>query len=91
MRRNPHPGLLWLDNQGDTAVLTDRYKLALQFAADVHEGQTKKGSGVAYLSHLLSVSALVIENDGDLRRLRRASDELVAELRRRAAQGRTPA
>jgi (p)ppGpp synthase/HD superfamily hydrolase len=54
-------------------VLTDRYKQALQFAADVHEGQTKKGSGVAYLSHLLSVSALVIENDGD-------EDEAIAGL-----------
>ena len=38
-----------------------------------------------------AAAQIVIENDGDLRRLRSASDELVAELRRRAAQGRTPA
>lgn len=54
-------------------MLTDRYKLALQFAADVHEGHTKKGSEIAYLSHLLSVSALVMENDGD-------EDEAIAGL-----------
>ena len=54
-------------------MLTDRYKRALQFTADVHEGQMKKGGEVAYLSHLLSVSALVMENDGD-------EDEAIAGL-----------
>jgi (p)ppGpp synthase/HD superfamily hydrolase len=55
------------------AVITDRYKQALQYAAEVHEGHTKKGSDVSYLSHLLSVSALVMENDGD-------EDEAIAGL-----------
>jgi (p)ppGpp synthase/HD superfamily hydrolase len=54
-------------------MLTERYKRALQFAADVHEGHMKKGGDVAYLSHLLSVSALVMENDGD-------EDEAIAGL-----------
>ena len=54
-------------------MLTDRYKQALQFAAEVHEGHTKKGTGISYLSHLLSVSALVMENDGD-------EDEAIAGL-----------
>ncbi len=54
-------------------MLTDRYKQALQFTAEVHEGHTRKGSDVAYLSHLLSVSALVMENDGD-------EDEAIAGL-----------
>lgn len=54
-------------------MLTDRYKEALQFAAEVHEGHTKKGTEVSYLSHLLSVSALVMENDGD-------EDEAIAGL-----------
>ena len=54
-------------------MLTDRYKQALQFTAEVHEGHMKKGGGVAYLSHLLSVSALVMENDGD-------EDEAIAGL-----------
>ena len=54
-------------------MLTDRYKQALQFTADVHEGHQKKGTSVSYLSHLLSVSALVMENDGD-------EDEAIAGL-----------
>ena len=54
-------------------MLTDRYKQALQFTAEVHEGHMKKGGEVAYLSHLLSVSALVMENDGD-------EDEAIAGL-----------
>lgn len=45
-------------------VLTDRYKEALRFAADLHHGQLRKSTRVAYLSHLLSVSALVIEQEG---------------------------
>ena len=46
-------------------MLTERYKSAMQFAATVHDGHTRKGTEIAYLSHLLSVSALVIENDGN--------------------------
>jgi (p)ppGpp synthase/HD superfamily hydrolase len=46
-------------------MLTERYKIALQFAARVHEGDVRKGTQVAYLSHLLAVSALVMENGGD--------------------------
>jgi (p)ppGpp synthase/HD superfamily hydrolase len=45
-------------------MLTDRYKAAMQFAATLHDGQTRKGTQVAYLSHLMSVSALVMESDG---------------------------
>ena len=46
-------------------MLTERYKSAMQFAATVHDGHTRKGTEIAYLSHLLSVSALVIENGGN--------------------------
>ena len=46
-------------------MLTDRYKGAILFAAALHDGHLRKGSEVAYLSHLLSVSALVLENGGD--------------------------
>lgn len=45
-------------------MLTDRYKQALVFAADVHEGHTRKQTDVAYLAHLISVSALVMEHGG---------------------------
>jgi (p)ppGpp synthase/HD superfamily hydrolase len=46
-------------------MLTDRYKSALQFAATVHDGHVRKGTEIAYLSHLISVSALVMENGGN--------------------------
>ena len=35
------------------------------FAAELHRDQPRKGSGVPYVSHLLAVSSLVIENGGD--------------------------
>ncbi len=38
---------------------------ALEFAADRHRGQFKKRSGIPYISHLLTVSALVWEAGGD--------------------------
>ncbi len=46
-------------------MLTQKYKDAMLFAADLHEGQRRKATPVVYLSHLLSVSALVMENGGD--------------------------
>jgi (p)ppGpp synthase/HD superfamily hydrolase len=46
-------------------MLTHRYKDAILFAAELHDGHMRKETEVAYLSHLLSVSALVMENGGD--------------------------
>lgn len=46
-------------------MLTERYREALQFAATVHDRHMRKGTQIAYLSHLISVSALVMENGGD--------------------------
>ena len=46
-------------------MLTERYRSALQFAATVHDRHLRKGTEIAYLSHLLSVSALVMENGGN--------------------------
>lgn len=45
--------------------LTNRYGSALAFAFALHASQQRKGSGVPYVSHLLAVSALVIEHGGD--------------------------
>ena len=50
-----------------------QYEQALAFAAWLHEKQTRKGSGVPYISHLLAVSGLVIENGG-------SEDEAIAAL-----------
>ncbi|MBA3547176.1 MAG: bifunctional (p)ppGpp synthetase/guanosine-3',5'-bis(diphosphate) 3'-pyrophosphohydrolase [Nannocystis sp.] len=38
---------------------------ALAFALVAHGGQTRKGSSVPYVSHLLQVSGLVLEHNGD--------------------------
>ena len=46
-------------------MLTERYRSALQFAATVHDRHLRKGTEIAYLSHLISVSALVMENGGN--------------------------
>jgi (p)ppGpp synthase/HD superfamily hydrolase len=46
-------------------MLTERYRTALQFAATVHDRHLRKGTEIAYLSHLISVSALVMENGGN--------------------------
>jgi (p)ppGpp synthase/HD superfamily hydrolase len=47
------------------SMLSSRYKDAMMFAAQLHDRQTRKGTEVAYLTHLMSVSALVMENGGD--------------------------
>lgn len=39
---------------------------ALQFALSHHGGQTRKGTAIPYVSHLLQVSGLVLEWGGDL-------------------------
>lgn len=46
-------------------MLTERFDDALTFARQRHNTQIRKGSGVPYVSHLLSVSALVLEAGGD--------------------------
>ena len=45
--------------------LTSRFEEALIYAVRLHARQTRKGSGVPYVSHLLGVCALVIEFGGD--------------------------
>jgi GTP pyrophosphokinase len=38
---------------------------ALDFAAEAHQHQARKGTNIAYLSHLMGVASLVIEHGGD--------------------------
>lgn len=38
---------------------------ALDYAAEAHQHQIRKGTNIAYLSHLLGVASLVIEHGGD--------------------------
>lgn len=44
--------------------LGERFDQALVMANDLHAGQTRKASGVPYISHLLGVAALVLEHGG---------------------------
>lgn len=46
-------------------LLSPRFALALQFANEIHSTQVRKGLGVPYISHLMAVSALVLENGGN--------------------------
>ncbi len=53
--------------------LTNRYSQALQFAFKLHKDQKRKATPIPYLSHLISVSALVLEHGGN-------EDEAIAAL-----------
>src|SRR3954452_4077920 len=44
--------------------LTERFDDALQYASRHHREQLRKGSRVPYMTHLMSVSALVLEHGG---------------------------
>lgn len=52
-------------NQTNNPLLGDRFERALVYAARLHANQVRKGSGIPYISHLLSVTALVLEDGGD--------------------------
>lgn len=60
-------------NATETPLLTHRYEQALVFATRLHSKQKRKSCNIPYISHLLSVSALVLENGGD-------EDEAIAAL-----------
>ncbi|MGL6345157.1 MAG: HD domain-containing protein [Waterburya sp.] len=47
-----------------TTELTSNFEQALVYATQLHSQQIRKGSGVPYISHLLSVAALVLEDGG---------------------------
>lgn len=51
-------------NFTNTPRLSDRYKEALYWAFEIHRMQVRK-NGVPYISHVLAVSALVLEAGGD--------------------------
>src|SRR5262252_6258891 len=46
-------------------MLTERFDRALLYATHIHGGQVRKGSSTPYVSHLLAVSATVLEYGGD--------------------------
>ena len=52
-------------SQRYSPFLTRRFDLALQFASGLHHQQTRKGTSIPYVAHLISVCALVLEAGGD--------------------------
>ena len=42
-----------------------RLQRAFRYAAEMHAGQSRKGTAVPYLSHLMAVTSLVLEAGGD--------------------------
>ena len=68
-----------MTEDGPINVPTQRYVDAVGLARDLHAGQARKGSTIPYLSHLLGVSSLVIENGGD-------EDQAIAGLLHDAAE-----
>ena len=46
-------------------MVRSRFVSAVERACEWHDGQVRKGSGVPYVSHLLSVAGLVLEAGGD--------------------------
>jgi (p)ppGpp synthase/HD superfamily hydrolase len=56
-----------------TPMLGDRFEQALILAHRLHQAQIRKGMQVPYISHLMSVAALVLEDGGD-------EDEAIAAL-----------
>jgi GTP pyrophosphokinase len=53
--------------------LSTRFEEALVFATRLHGEQTRKGTTIPYISHLLAVTAIVLENGGN-------EDEAIAAL-----------
>lgn len=46
-------------------ILTQKFEQALVYATRLHTQQVRKATGIPYISHLLSVAALVLENGGN--------------------------
>ncbi|RMF68697.1 MAG: HD domain-containing protein [Cyanobacteria bacterium J069] len=53
------------ENHIQTPSLSQRFAHALTYAFHLHQYQFRKGSTVPYVSHLMSVAALVLEDGGD--------------------------
>ena len=60
-------------NKTATVKLTERFEQALVYATRLHAAQIRKATGVPYITHLLSVTALVLEDGGN-------EDEAIAAL-----------
>jgi (p)ppGpp synthase/HD superfamily hydrolase len=57
----------------EAPLVTSRFRLALDYASVLHARQARKGTSIPYVSHLLAVCGLVLEDGGD-------EDEAIAAL-----------
>lgn len=62
-----------MTNAATIPFLTRRFDDALAYASQLHRLQVRKGSAVPYISHLLAVAAIALENGAD-------EDQAVAAL-----------
>jgi (p)ppGpp synthase/HD superfamily hydrolase len=60
-------------------TLSPRFDEAVGYAREVHAAQDRKGTGVPYISHLLGVTSLVLDDGG-------GEDEAIAALLHDAAE-----
>ena len=60
-------------------MLTGRFDEAFLFAHNIHRDQRRKGTSIRYISHLMQVSAIVVEYGGD-------EDQAIAALLHDAAE-----
>jgi (p)ppGpp synthase/HD superfamily hydrolase len=61
----PENPMTQVQQQRQEPLITERTIQALQWAAELHLPQRRKGKPVPYISHLIAVSALVWEDGGD--------------------------
>lgn len=45
--------------------MSGRFESALVYACQVHRGQTRKGTGISYIAHILGVTAIAMEYGAD--------------------------
>lgn len=60
--------------------LTERFEHAVGYANRIHSNQTRKGTGIPYLTHLLGVASLVMENGAE------SEEEVIGALLHDAAE-----
>lgn len=54
-----------MSEKSEKPLLSPKFAEALQFANEIHITQARKGLGAPYISHLMAVSALVLEFGGN--------------------------
>lgn len=59
--------------------MSTRFESALVYACQVHRGQTRKGTGISYIAHVLGVAAIAMEYGAD-------EDEAIGALLHDAAE-----